>query len=128
MTTAKTKTVETAPKAPRPLVSIDVTQNTWDRCHRDLHKKLAHAITECPNGGEVGIISKLVADLRALELIEPARPIPAPAPERKLSPEEARLSAIRKEQAEAAADPVKMQAFNRKVAEREKIEAAKAGD
>jgi hypothetical protein len=107
----------------RPPVPCDVTPEVWDRCRRDLHVKLARVITHGHETGDVGRISQLVADIRAMDLIEPTRRPPAPEPERVLSPEEQRIAAEQREQQEAAADPVKMRAYADKIARREAIEA-----
>lgn len=115
----------TATSAPKP-VQLDCTPAEWDRCHRDLHRKLKLALTTCHETGDVGVISKLVADIRALDLIEATRVPPAPAPVPVLSPEQQRLAAERKEQQDAADDPVKMQAYNAKIARKEAIDAARA--
>jgi hypothetical protein len=105
---------------PRP-VQCDVTPETWERCRRDLHVKLARAIQASPELGDVGIISKIVADIRALDLVEPIR---VPAPVEPVKPDAPDVA----ERKAAASDPALMQAFNEKVARKESLDAAKAGD
>lgn len=124
---SKTKT-DSGSAPPAKPVQLDVTPAQWDRCHKDLHRKLKMAMIEGPNTGDVGSISKLVADIRAMELVEPTSVPAAPEPEKVLTPEEQRIADEVRERQDAAADPVKMQEFNRKVAKKEAIDAARAGD
>jgi hypothetical protein len=128
-----------APEAPvtgaalgRPPVQCDVTPETWERCRRDLHRKLAQAITHAPDTGDAGRISKLVADIRALDLIEPTRATVPQSAGKTLpdgtpvtTPEHQRQLAEIEERRAAASSDTAMQAFNAKVARKEAVAAAR---
>lgn len=107
----------------KPLL-IEITPEVYQRAIASLRLKLARAIVNCPEDGDHGIIAKITSDLRAMDMIEPVKAAKAPEPPKPLSPEEARKKAEEDERKEAAADPVKMQAYNRKVAKREAAAAA----
>jgi hypothetical protein len=96
-----------------------VTAAQLERCRRALDQKLARAIVNCPDDGDVGIISKAVADLRALDLIEPQRPNVPVDPAKPDDPDTAERKA-------AASDDAAMQRYNAKVARKESIDAERA--
>lgn len=101
------------------LLQVAVTDAQLDRCRRSLYQKLARAIVNGPDDGDVGIISKAFADLRALDLIEPVRPRePEEHPE--VDPPDIA------ERKAAASDDAAMQMYNQKIAAKEAIDAARA--
>lgn len=110
--TKTAKTTETG------LLELDITERDWERCVASLRRKLRMAILDCEQTGDVGLISRLAADLRAMDFISPSRPLPAPE-----TPPP--LPADVKEKREAAEDPVKMRAYNAKIARKEAVDAAR---
>jgi hypothetical protein len=118
--------------APKPL-TVPVTQQDVDRAIQAQLNKLGRAIVNAPHDGEIGAISKLVADLRSLDLLNPGK-VQAPRDTvTKLMPDgsvarttedKRQLAEIAERQA-AAADQAKMQAFNAKVAKAESMQAAR---
>lgn len=116
----------------RPPVQCDVTPATWERCRKDLHVKLVRAVTNSHESGDTGRISQIVADIRALDLVEPVKgdalkstgqTLPDGTPV--TTPEHRRQLAEIEERKAAASDPEKMRAFNAKITAKETIFAQK---
>jgi len=108
-----------APPAAAKPVQVEVTEAQIARCRRSLLQKLARAIVNNPEEGDVGVISKCVADLRAIDLIEPLR---APVVEESAEPDSPDVV----ERKAAAENDAAMQAYNAKVARKESIDADRA--
>jgi hypothetical protein len=110
----------------KPVTAL-VSAEDIERCEKALTAKLGRAIINCQHDGELGHISQLVADLRALDMVAPGKvPVAPPAPPKEMTSEERRIALETKERQDAASDPVKMQAYNAKVARRESMEAGRA--
>ncbi len=115
---AQIKAAQAERAAPKPL-HVKVTEQQLARAKTALESRLVMHIANAADMGDVGLISKTVADLRALDLVEPCRPAVAPGTVRP-------VSAAVAEQRAAADDVVKMQAYAAKVARREAVEAERA--
>lgn len=116
---APTQRVMPAPEAPMGRViderlRVDRPQSTLDTARRRLMNRVCSLLDEAGQTGEVGMLADVVADLRALDEMvsaraEPVRPVVKADPELD-------------ERRAAAADDAKMQAYNRKVADKERGE------
>jgi hypothetical protein len=103
----------------RKPIQLDIEPGVWERCHKDLLRKLQQVVQTGHESGDVGIISQIVADLKALDLIEPTRVPRAPEPAPVDPPEIAARKA-------AASDDAKMQAFSDHVRRKESIDAERS--
>jgi hypothetical protein len=117
----RAETVNAAPSADVPTairLAVDVLASEVERARVFLHRRLRMAICEAPHAAEVGLISGIMSDLRALDDIRPdrAEPIKAPAPAE--SPQVAAQKA-------AASNDVLMRAQNAAVARKEANQAAR---
>jgi len=116
----RTETVNAASSADVPTtiqLAVDVLASEVERARVFLHRRLRMAICEAPHAAEVGLISGIMSDLRALDDIHPdrAESIKAPAPAE--SPQVAAQKA-------AASNDVLMRAQNAAVARKEANQAA----
>jgi hypothetical protein len=118
-----TKKTDATPAPDKPMarpIPLDITTDAWARALDDLRGRLVRAITNARDGSvEAGRISRLVADIRALDLVEPMR---VPAPVEPVQPDPPDVA----ERKAAASDRAAMQVLNAKVARKESIDAARA--
>ncbi len=98
-------------------VELDLRPDEIERVRRALKGRLRTAILEAPENGDAGHVAGFLADIRALDAVVGVKP-PAPVePPTDVAPHV-------QEQRDAAADSARMQKYNRKIALKERGEAA----
>ena len=97
---------------------VDVTPQEVAGARDAIRARLRQAVINFKHSGEIGRISGLMSDLRALDFIDPAK---GELPQEDQTPVDAKTAELHK----AASDDAAMQELNRKVVKRERLETLK---